>query len=115
MPISKRFTWHLHLLASDYARLFSAAAECKIPASPANHRVEKIDDFLSHQDVLFSVSLLVADAFLGKKNLRHMIPWHIAPKARQSRGFAPGHLPLVREKIIQVGFRSIGVRRIFHH
>src|SRR4030095_9228774 len=114
MPISKRFTWHLHLLASDHARLFSAAAEWKIPASPANHRVEKIDDFLSHQHVFFSVSLLVADAFLGEQNLRNMIRWDIAPKAGQSRGFAPGHLPLVREKIIQVGFCSIGMRRIFH-
>src|SRR5258708_26363343 len=115
MPISKRFTRDLLLLASDHAKLFGAVSECKLPGSPWNDGVDKIDNFPSHQHVLFSVGFLIADAFLGKQNLRDMIPWDVAPEARQSRGFAPGHLPFAREKIIQIELRGIGVRRISHH
>src|SRR5258705_13653617 len=75
MPISKRFTRDLLLLASDHAKLFGAVSECKLPGSPSNDGVDKIDNFPSHQHVLFSVGFLIADAFLGKQNLRDMIPW----------------------------------------
>jgi hypothetical protein len=46
-------------------KALGAAAECTIPASPANHRVEKIDDFFSHHDVFLQVGLLIFDPSSG--------------------------------------------------